>query len=75
MLIAELKQRLQQQQTMSLFEMMSALNLKPDVLRDMLAILERKGQVRRCMKTPRCGTKCQKCSVFVTELYEWVAES
>jgi hypothetical protein len=72
MLIAELKQQLRQHQAMSLFEMMNALNLKPEILREMLAILERKGQVRRCTKTPRCGTKCQKCSVLVTELYEWV---
>jgi hypothetical protein len=72
MLIANIKNELRIQQTMSLFDMSVKLNVEPKVLRDMLSLLIRKGQVRRCMKTPRCGTQCSKCSELITEIYEWV---
>lgn len=72
MIIAKLKQLLHQQRVMSMFDLMTALNVKPEMLRDMLNLLERKGQIRRCLKTSNCGTKCNKCSTIITEMYEWV---
>ena len=47
-------------------------NSEASVLRDMLAHWVRKGKMRQCMKTPRCGVKCGQCSVASTEIYEWV---
>ena len=72
MLIAEIKNQLRHQHAMSLLEMTTQFNVQPDILRDMLALLINKGQVRKCFKTPRCGTKCQQCSISATEIYEWV---
>jgi hypothetical protein len=48
-------------------------NSEANVLRDMLAHWVRKGNLRQCMKTPKCGVKCGQCSVPQTEIYEWVA--
>ena len=48
-------------------------NSEANVLRDMLAHWVRKGHMRQCMKTPKCGVKCGQCSVPQTEIYEWVA--
>ena len=73
MLIADIKNQLRQQsQAMSLMEMSTKLKVQPEILRDMLALLIRKGQVRMCMKTPRCGTQCSQCSLAVMEMYEWI---
>ncbi len=47
-------------------------NRDPNVLRDMLSHWVRKGKVRQCMKTPKCGVKCNQCSIAATEIYEWV---
>ncbi len=71
-MLADIKQCLRAQHMVSLFDLTKRFNVQPDALRDMLDILIRKGQVRKCTKTPQCGTQCQKCSVLFTELYEWV---
>lgn len=72
MILIELKQYLQNTKAASLSELVQRFNTEPALLRDMLGHWIRKGRVRQCAKTPSCGSKCQKCSVLVTELYEWV---
>jgi DNA-binding IclR family transcriptional regulator len=74
MLLSDIKQYLQQQPGQTLLDLSRQFRIEINVLREMLAVLVRKGQVRQCTKTPRCGTKCQQCSVVITEMYEWVAE-
>lgn len=72
MLLAEVKQHLQYSHSQSLLELSQRFQITADVMRDMLAILVRKGQVKQCTKTPRCGVKCNQCSIVTTEIYEWI---
>ncbi len=72
MLLFNLRNYLCERRRCSLAELSTHFDLAGDVLRDMLEVLIRKQQVRKCSKTPRCGVKCRQCSVFETELYEWV---
>lgn len=72
MLLSDIKAHLKTQGQQSLFQLSRQFDVQPDILKDMLNLLIRKGQVRQCMKTPRCGKQCGQCSVLVTQLYEWV---
>lgn len=71
MLLSDIKQYLQNQPSQTLLALSRHFQIEADVLRDMLAVLVRKGQVKQCTKTPRCGTKCHQCTLLVTEMYEW----
>lgn len=72
MLLSDIKQYLQTQPSQTLLELSRRFQIEANVLRDMLSVLIRKGQVRQCTKTPRCGTKCHQCALLVTEIYEWI---
>jgi DNA-binding IclR family transcriptional regulator len=72
MLLSDIKHYLQHQPGQTLLELSRQFQVEVNVLREMLAVLIRKGQVRQCTKTPRCGTKCHQCAVLTTEMYEWV---
>jgi putative ferrous iron transport protein C len=72
MLLIKLKKHLQDNHFVSLFELMAAFNIDPDVLREMLKLLIRKNIIRLRNKTNQCGSTCFKCNPFVTEIYEWV---
>lgn len=72
MLLTSIKEHLRQHTATSLFDMSKRFNVEPEVLRPMLNLLIRKGQVRQCTKTPNCGSKCNKCDVLITEIYEWL---
>lgn len=72
MLLSDIKRHLQNKGQQSLLELSRTFNIQSAVVQDMLAVLIRKGQVRVCMKTPRCGTQCSQCSALVTQNYEWV---
>lgn len=42
---------------------------------DILAILEcliHKGCIKKCIKTPRCATRCFKCTPESFAFYQWV---
>jgi Mn-dependent DtxR family transcriptional regulator len=54
----------------SVMAMASGLNTTPAALREMLAVLERKGRVRRLPSGTLCGG-CAKCDPASIELYEW----
>lgn len=72
MLLIKLKQYVKANRLVSLFELITRFNIEPDVLREMLKLLIRKGIVQLKSKTDNCGSKCVKCNPSVTELYEWV---
>jgi hypothetical protein len=72
MLLSDIKQYLQQQPGQTLLALSRQFHVEITVLREMLGVLIRKGKVRQCTKTPRCGTKCHQCTALVTEIYEWV---
>lgn len=72
MLLSDIKTYLKKQGQQSLLQLSRQFNVQTDIIQDMLNLLVRKGQVRLCMKTPRCGKQCSQCSVLVTQIYEWV---
>lgn len=73
MLLTKLKEYVKTHRLVSLFELTTSFNVDPEILRDMLRLLIRKGKVRQQNKTNQCGSKCVKCHPFVTEMYEWVS--
>jgi putative ferrous iron transport protein C len=74
MILIQLKQYLQNQRTLSLFDITSRFNIDAEIARDMLQLWVNKGKVRKSQKTNQCGTQCSKCHPFIRELYEWVGE-
>jgi putative ferrous iron transport protein C len=72
MSLVEIKNHLMQVRITNLSSICHYFNADPNVLRGMLSHLMRNGCVRKCMKTPACGSSCGKCSPLLTEIYEWV---
>lgn len=73
--LRELKLYLMDVQVVSLFELANRFNVEPDIVRARISHFIRKGQVRKLLKTSKCGTQCAKCNPLITELYEWVLSS
>lgn len=71
-MLAEIKQFLKAKGPHSALQLANQFNMQANALQPMLALLVRKGQLRVCLKTPRCGTQCSQCSVLQTQIYEWV---
>lgn len=71
MILSRVNDYLRQRGRASLLDMALGLDAAPDALRDMLAILERKGRVRRLPAGTACGGGCNKCAPANIELYEW----
>ncbi|MBU1425060.1 MAG: FeoC-like transcriptional regulator [Gammaproteobacteria bacterium] len=70
MIIARVSDYLKERGRASLQDMALGLDTSPDALRDMLAILERKGRVLRLPSGTGCSG-CSKCQPADIELYEW----
>jgi putative ferrous iron transport protein C len=47
-------------------------NRDAETLRAMLSHWIKKGNIRQCTRTPKCGTQCFKCPVAQVEMYEWI---
>jgi hypothetical protein len=71
MILSRVSDYLRERRRASLTDMALGLGAAPDALRDMLAILERKGRVRRLPSGTPCGGGCCKCAPAGIELYEW----
>ena len=54
----------------SLLDLQYRFHAEPKALRAMLAMLERKGRVRRLPPGTLCGMGCSQCSQLAPELYE-----
>jgi putative ferrous iron transport protein C len=72
MILITLKQYLKQQRLVSMLELTQHFNVDSDIIRSMLQLFIRKGNVQKKTKTNLCGSKCAKCHPHMTELYEWV---
>jgi len=72
MIFSERTSYLCAQQRDALLDMSLRLDTDADALRGMLAVLERKGRVRKLPKGTRCSTRCSGCEVESIEIYEWV---
>lgn len=71
MILSRVNDYLRERRRASLMDMAHGLDASPDALREMLAILERKGRVRRLPSGTACGGGCCKCNPADIELYEW----
>lgn len=69
-ILARLTGYLRTHRRAGLVDMALGLDVSPDALRDMLAVLERKGRVRRLPAGTSCSG-CSKCAPESIELYEW----
>jgi hypothetical protein len=72
MILAELNTYLAQHQRVALAELSQRFGSDPEVLRSMLAVLNRKGRVRKMPVGTVCDACCTKCDPASVEIYEWV---
>ena len=70
-MLSHLSDYLRQHGRASLADLALALDSTPTALEGMLAILERKGRVRRLASSPGCGTTCCQCDAAPVAVYEW----
>ena len=75
MSLIQLKNHLEANRWANLKHLTQLFNVEPDILRDMLSHLVRKGWVTGGPKTRRCGEACQRCSPLLTEIYQWRGQS
>lgn len=71
MILSQVSDYLKTHRRAALHDMALGLDASPDALREMLAILERKGRVRKLPAGSSCGGGCNKCSPSSVEIYEW----
>lgn len=72
MSLLAIKKYMMQVRITTLGSLCKLFNADPEVVRCMLQHWIRKGNIRPCLKTPACGSKCFKCPTAATEMYEWV---
>lgn len=70
--LLEIKNYLMRVKMASLSSLCLYFNCDSEVLRGMLGHWIRKGCVRCCQKTAKCGSQCVQCSPLLTEIYEWI---
>ena len=71
MILSELRSYLAEHKRVALQDMANRFDTEPDALRGMLAILERKGRVRR-IPVSACTIGCGKCEEACAEVYEYL---
>lgn len=71
MILAELRDYLQQRGEATLADMALHFDTDPDAVRGMLEIWMRKGKVSKQMATASCGSSCSQCDPASTEVYVW----
>ncbi len=72
MILSELARFLADQRRAALIDLAHHFRLDPEALRGMLAVLERKGKVRKLPVGTPCGEGCCKCDPASVEIFEWV---
>ncbi|RJX33017.1 MAG: sugar metabolism transcriptional regulator [Oxalobacter sp.] len=75
MILQRISDHLKQRRRDSIHDMAQTLNTSPDALRNMLAILERKGLVQRLPSGTPCGGGCCQCRPETIEIYDWVGSA
>lgn len=75
MILAEVRRYLAERRRAALTDMAYRFEADPEALRAMLAVLERKGRVRRLPAGGGCPSGCNKCDVALVEVYEWLDPS
>ena len=72
MSLIAIKQHMMQVKFASLSSLCAVFATDADTMRCRLSHWERKGRIKKCLKTAACGTKCFKCQIPSVELYEWL---
>jgi hypothetical protein len=72
MILSDLTAYLAEQKRAALIDISHRLGSDPDALRMMLAMLERKGRVRKLPEGTLCAGGCTECDPASLEIYEWV---
>jgi DeoR/GlpR family transcriptional regulator of sugar metabolism len=75
MILADITGYLADHKQAALTDMAYRFGASPDALRGMLAVLERKGRVRRIANGAACTSGCCKCDQATVETYEWVGSA
>lgn len=73
MILSDLTRYIAEHRRAALLDMSTHFDADPDALRPMLALLERKGRIRKLPPGTPCGG-CVLCDPASIELYEWVDE-
>ncbi len=71
MILSRVSDYLKTHRRAALKDMALGLEATPDALREMLAVLEKKGRVRKLPAGSSCSGGCHKCDSASVELYEW----
>lgn len=72
MILSDLTNYLAEQKRVALLDLSHRFGSSPEALRGMLAVLERKGRVRKLPAGTACSSGCGKCEAASIEIYEWV---
>lgn len=72
MIVSRVSDYLQEHRRVSLLDLSLGMDTDAQALRGMLAVLERKGRVRRLPSGTSCSGCC-KCKPESIELFEWIA--
>lgn len=72
MILSEVRKYLAEHKRVALTDMVYRFDADAEALRGMLAILERKGKIRKLPPGTACSGGCNKCDVATVEVFEWV---
>ena len=71
-MLVELRNYMRSRRIASLLHLSHEFKAPPEVIRDMLALWIRKGQVGVQAKPPACGKSCTQCDPLALEVYRYV---
>lgn len=74
MILSRLNDYLRRHRRASVSDLAHGLDAAPEAVREMLAVLERKGRVKRLPAGTTCGRGCCQCNPADLELYEWAGD-
>jgi len=72
LILSELTGYLAEHRQVAIQDLSYRFGASPDAVRGMLAVLERKGRVRRVDGPAPCASGCGNCEVATMETYEWL---
>ena len=72
MILTDLGRYLAAHRLVALRDLAYRFDSDPESLRAMLAVLERKGRVRRVESPAACASSCGKCDPASMETYQWL---
>jgi hypothetical protein len=74
-MLADISAYLAEQKRAPLMDLSHRFRSNPEALRGMLAVLERKGRVRKVTTGTACKMGgCEKCDPAALEVYEWLGK-